>query len=106
MKKLFVLIALVTACFSRAQAQREVTGRVTDSRDGAAVVKASVRVKNSQAGTSTDQDGRFRIQVPANGSLIFSSIGFVEQEVKVNDAVVNIILQFADASLKEVVVTG
>ena len=77
MKRLIVLIALAVTCFSYAQAQREVAGRITDSRDGSAIPGVSVRVKNSRVGTSTDQDGRFRIQVPDNGTLLFSSIGFV-----------------------------
>ncbi len=106
MKRLLLLIAMTVTCFAYAQAQREVTGRITDSRDGSAVQDANVRVKENSIGTSTDKDGRYRIQVPANGTLVFSRIGFLEQEVKATDAVVNIVLQFADASLREVVVTG
>ncbi len=106
MKRMVTLMTLLLACLSYAQAQQEVSGRVTDSRDGSPLQGVNVSVKNNKTGTTTDADGRFRVQVPANGSLIFSSIGFVEQEVKINGTTVNIVMQFAEASLREVVVTG
>lgn len=35
------------------------------------IIGASVMVKNSTVGTVTDMDGRYSVEVPANGVLIF-----------------------------------
>ncbi len=107
MKRLQLLLAMMIMFSSIAFAQREVTGRVTDARDGSALAGASVRVKGNSSGTSTDADGRFRIQVPANGVLLVSSIGFTEKEIIVTGATVDIVLNVADqGNLREVVVVG
>lgn len=107
MKRLLFLITIVVSGFSFAQAQNEVTGKVTDSRDGSPLVGASIRIKGSRLGTATDLAGAFRISAPANGTLIISSIGFVEQQIKITGSAINVVLQFSDQqSLKEVVITG
>jgi len=107
MKRLLLLFTMAVSCFSFAQAQREVSGKVTDSRDGSGIAGASVRVKGSRNGTATNQQGEFRISAPENGTLIISSIGFVEQEVKITGSSLSIILQFSEQqSLREVVLTG
>ncbi|MBC7873373.1 MAG: SusC/RagA family TonB-linked outer membrane protein [Ferruginibacter sp.] len=107
MKRLLLLLALMITIFSNAIAQREVTGRVTDARDGSALPAASIRVKGKNTGTSTGDDGRFRIQAGPGETLVVSSIGFIEKEVNASDAVIDISLQFADQTgLREVVVTG
>jgi TonB-linked SusC/RagA family outer membrane protein len=64
---------------------RQVTGRVTDSRDQA-VPLASILVKGTTTGVSADENGRFTIMVPADGILIISSTGFRTQEVRINNA--------------------
>jgi TonB-dependent starch-binding outer membrane protein SusC len=107
MKRLFLLSALMITLLSNARAQREVTGRVTDSRDGTALAGASVTVKNKSTGTSTDQDGRFKIEAAATDILIFTSIGFADQELRASSATINVVLQFADrGNLREVIITG
>lgn len=84
----------------------QVTGRVTDST-GAPISGVSVRVKGSNAGTSTDANGSFTITVPDNATLIFSSVGYTTQEVAVaGQTTLNITLQAADTPLEQVVVVG
>ena len=61
------------ACLSviSAQAQNKtITGKVTDSKDGSALVGASVVVKGSKAGTQTGADGTFKISVPSSTTTI------------------------------------
>src|SRR5690606_30779889 len=102
-----LLSALMITLLSNASAQREVSGRVTDSRDGSALPGASVRVKGKSTGTSTGADGRFSIQAAASETLVFSNIGFIEKEIRATDASIDVVLDFADQpSLREVVVTG
>ena len=105
MKRLLFLIAMSMLYISFAQAQ-EIKGRVTDSRDGTPLSNVSVSVKGTNTGTATDADGRFSIRASTGSTLIFSSIGFTEQEVRVSDGDINISLEFAQRNLQEVVITG
>ncbi|WP_315819442.1 carboxypeptidase-like regulatory domain-containing protein [Paraflavitalea speifideaquila] len=71
----------------------QVSGRVTDST-GNPIVGASVRVKGSNAGISTDANGAFSITVPDNATLVFSSVGFISQEIPVaGQTVINVVLR-------------
>lgn len=107
MKRLLFLLAMSVMGISFAQAQQEVTGRVTDSRDGSGISGVSISVKGTNTGTSTDADGRFRIKASSGATLIFSSIGFTEKEVRVDGTdAINISLEYAQRNLQEVVVTG
>lgn len=68
----------------------------------------NVQVKNTQNGTVTDGEGNFEISVPDdNAVLIFSYVGFENQEVAVgNQGIINIILIADNNTLNEVVVIG
>jgi len=105
MKRLLFLIAMSTLYISFAQAQ-EIKGRVTDSRDGTPLSNVSVSVKGTNTGTATDADGRFSIRASTGSTLIFSSIGFTEHEVRVSGGDINVSLEFAQRNLQEVVITG
>lgn len=84
----------------------QVTGQVTDST-GAPIAGASVRVKGSNAGTSTDVNGKFSLTVPDNATLIISSVGFATQEIAVSgQSVINVTLQPSTTQMDQVVVVG
>ena len=76
----FSMLLVSTIAFS----QNKVTGKVTDSKDGTPVAGVTVTVKGSKTATQTIADGTFSINVPANGILQFSSVGFARQETSVN----------------------
>jgi len=62
---------------------RVVTGTVTDEK-GNAVDAASVSVVGTRLGTTTDQNGSYRLNnVPANATLRISSVGLATKEVNV-----------------------
>lgn len=105
-RRLLVLLLVICGLSPQAQSQNDVSGRVTDARDGSPLGNVSVTAKGSRTGTSTDPDGRFRISVAANATLVFSSVGFNDKEVKVTGASVNVSLEVAEKNLQEVVVTG
>lgn len=77
--------AIVALCVSvSALAQnKQVTGKVTDAKDGSALPSVSVTVKGEKAGTQTGADGSFRINVSSNATLVFSIIGYEKKEVAV-----------------------
>jgi TonB-linked SusC/RagA family outer membrane protein len=105
MQRLFFIIAMSVIGISFAQAQ-EVKGRVTDSRDGSPVSGVNITVKGTNNGTSTDADGRFHIRASSGSILVFSSVGFTEQEVKVTGTDLDVSLAIAQRNLQEVVITG
>ncbi len=102
-----VLTALILLCWSVASAQvKEVTGVVTDARDGSPLAKVTVRVKGSAHSTLTGPDGGFKFSVPANATtLLISYVGFNDIEVAIGSNL-NISMTPGDKSLSEVVVVG
>ena len=82
------------------------TGKVTDEK-GQPLVGASVRIKGSKTGTSTDVNGSFTLEVPDNTTLVISYLGYEDKEVAATGATaLNIQLRLAVNSLNEAVVVG
>lgn len=87
--------------------ERTVSGKVTNSSDGGVLPGVSIVVKGTTRGTTTDNEGNYRVTVPNNATLIFSYIGYLRQEVRVGNAnTLNITLDSDDNTLNEVVVTA
>ena len=61
-----------------------VRGTVKDSSNGEPVPFASIRIDGTMNGGMTDADGVYSIDVAANGTLIFSSIGYKDAYVRVD----------------------
>ncbi|GAB3576207.1 TonB-dependent receptor [Spirosoma luteolum] len=67
----------------------------------------SVSVKGTQRGTNTDAGGNYQIAAAANASLVFSYVGFENQEAVVGSkSVINVTLREDNKTLNEVVVVG
>ena len=74
---------------------------------GEPIIGANVTIKGQSIGTITDIDGRFIINAPANAILRITYIGYIPQEIKVeNKRELKIILQEDTETLDEVVVVG
>ncbi|MCF2516291.1 TonB-dependent receptor [Dyadobacter sp. CY351] len=87
-------------------AERNITGKVLDEK-GAGLPGVNILLVGTQQGTSTDENGDFRIAVPdQNATLKFSFIGYVSQEVPVDKEIINVTLAPDVSALKEVVVVG
>ncbi len=101
------LLFLLTGCVSlMAQEAFKVRGNVADA-NREPVIGASVKVKGTQTGTVTDADGNYEITTRKNATLVFSSLGFVSQEIPVNrSGIINVTLQEQTGKLDEVVVVG
>ena len=86
---------------------RTVTGRVTASDDGSGIPGASISIKGTSKGTSSDADGNYKITVSGSSVLTFSSVGFNSQDVSVgNKSQINVALAADTKALTEVVVVG
>jgi TonB-linked SusC/RagA family outer membrane protein len=103
MKKIkFVLTCLLLAVSLVSFAQNiQVKGKVVDANTGEGVPFASVQLKGTMTGTSTDADGSYFLTVPSRSSLIFSSIGYQTQEVAVEGRTVIDIILAPDAEFLE-----
>lgn len=88
------------------QADSLVKGKVIDDK-GMPLPGVSVKLKGTQTGTMTLNDGSFTLKAPGNGILVFSFIGYTEQEIAVNNREsIEVKLLEGKNDLDEVVVTG
>ncbi len=98
-----VMTLLSLAAFS----QNVLTGKVTDSKDGTPVSGVTVTVKGTKTATQTEADGSFKINAPASATLVFSSVGFAQQEVNtIGKPVVNVTMAKVNQQLDELVVVA
>ena len=82
--------------------QQEVSGVVEDQK-GLPIPGVTVTVKNTNRGTVTNLDGAYNIIAPANGTLVFSYIGFKTVEIPVdNNEEISIQLEEDVSALGEV----
>lgn len=85
---------------------RTVTGRVLDEK-GNPIIGANVVVKGTNTGTSTGADGRFALNVSVDGTLLFTFLGYIPQEIAVgNRTVVDVKLKEESVAMEDVVVVG
>ena len=89
-------------------AQTTVTGKVVDGTTGEGLISANVYLKSDPSkGTVTDFDGNYSITVAdANGTLVFSYIGYAQQEVAINGRTTIDVEMSESIEIDEVVVTG
>jgi len=99
--------ALELADMASVLADVPVSGRVTQP-NGDGLPGVTVLVKGTSIGTSTGADGSFSLTAPENSVLVFSSVGFVRQEVPVTSASSSLAIRLVDdtQALNEVVVVG
>ncbi len=83
-----------------------VRGKITKD-DGQPLSGASVVVKGTTNGTTSNEQGNFLISAPGDATLVISSIDFTSREIKVNNqSTINVTLSSADKTLGEVIVVG
>jgi iron complex outermembrane receptor protein len=92
---------------SSVKAEFQVSGQIKDDK-GEPLPGVSVSLKGSTLGTSSNADGRYSLNLPdGTGTLVFSFIGYVSEEIPVNNrSQVDIVLLPDIQSLTEVVVTA
>ena len=107
LRLLFTCLLTFLALGSALAQNITVKGEVKDANTGEGVPFASIQVKGTMTGTATDANGNYSIDVPRNATLIFSSIGYLNQEAAVEGrGVVNIMLAPDTESLEELVVVA
>ena len=102
-----ILLFMLLLLFSVATYAQKISGKVSAAKDGAVLPGVSVQVKGTNTGTNTNADGTFSVNASSDATLVFSFIGFKNQEIKVgNQSIINVSLDEDAQSLEEVVVTA
>lgn len=107
-KKALTIVAILVLAFNCAFAQAtKITGIVNDEK-GETLPGVSVKVKGTATGAVTDMKGKYSINVPdKNAVLVFSFIGYVEQQKSVGASTnVSVVMVQQSSALNEVVVVG
>ena len=107
-KTIFGLFLLCLFLVSwQVRAQEVVSGTVTSADDKSALPGASVSLKGTRIGTTTDSKGKFSINAKANSTLVFSFVGYKTIEIAIGGkSIINASLPTSDNALDEVVVVG
>ncbi|RYE26594.1 MAG: TonB-dependent receptor [Sphingobacteriaceae bacterium] len=101
----FLLQALVFTNTAFAQNQT-IRGKITDEK-GLGLPGASVAIRGTAVGVSTDTEGNYSISATPANTLVISFIGYVTKNVLVgNQTSINVQLGTTSNSLNEVVVVG
>ena len=89
-------------------AQRTVSGKIIAGDDNSGLIGATVMLKGTTTGASTDLDGNFTLSVPNDATtLVVSSIGFLTREVDITSVnTIEVTLPVDVSTLEEIVVTG
>jgi TonB-linked SusC/RagA family outer membrane protein len=87
---------------------RIITGQISDSKTGETLIGVSILVKGTTQGTSSDNNGKFTINVPGNTSiLIFNYVGYLAREITVgSQSQINLKMSPDETTLNDVVVIG
>lgn len=86
--------------------QTKIIGRITDE-NGVSIIGATIMVKETNNGITSDANGQFAIDVATGQTLVISCIGYLRREIQIkNGSNLEIILQTSTNTLNNVVVTG
>lgn len=111
LKFISVVVCMLAFVFGNAtlafSQQMNVTGKVTDKSDGSPIPGVTIKVKGTAAGTTTNSDGTYVLQVSGNAVLTFSYVGYDELQIPVSGkSTLNVQLISNNQALDEIVVIG
>ena len=103
-KNIILLLLLIS---SLSFAQQAITGIVKSAKDQQPLPGVTILIKGTTTGVITNFDGEYRINAPLNSTLVFSYVGFLTQEVTLNNQkILNVNLQENISKLDEILVVG
>ena len=105
--KLFFSTVFMLIAVSLFAQNVRVSGTVKDASNGEGVPFASVVVKGTTSGVSSDADGNYTISAPANGTLEISAVGYTTLDVAIaGQSVINFVLEPNFEALAETIVVA
>jgi TonB-linked SusC/RagA family outer membrane protein len=103
-------IPLLFLSFASLGQEKTISGRITDAETGEPLPGVSILIKGTTQGTSSDNDGDYRLSINGSDgpiSLVFSFIGYQTREMQItNQTTLNVELSQDVTALEEVVVVG
>ena len=108
MRKIGFLLALLLFVGVQVIVAQTITGKVTSSDDGKGIPGATVVVKDTKTGVTTDLEGNYSLKIPDGATaLVFSFVGMKAKEVVIgNQTVINVVLSPEILDIEGVVVTA
>ncbi len=105
-KTAVLILSFIVPLFSMGQ-QADISGTVKSADDNTALPGVSIVVKGTSQGTVTDINGNYQLNAPLDGTLVFSFIGMVTQEIAINGRTeIDVTLEQELTDIGEVVVVG
>ncbi|PGH37560.1 MAG: SusC/RagA family TonB-linked outer membrane protein, partial [Candidatus Nephrothrix sp. EaCA] len=104
-----VLFLLLSAgrLYAQTGAKISITGKVSDDNDNTPLIGATIAEKGTNNGTTSDAEGNYKISVSPGASIVASFIGYVSQEIDVDNlSIINLSLKADQQQLQDVVVVG
>ena len=90
----FFLMGIVFSQPAEASQDRVISGVVVSAMDSEPLIGVSVQIQGTTNGTITDIDGNYSLNAATGQTLIFSYIGYVSQEIKIqNQSKINVTLK-------------
>ena len=104
----FILVSFLFLASNVWAQDRTISGSVSSDEDGSGLPGVNVILQGTTIGTTTDVNGSYSLDVPSDGgTLVFSFIGLVSQEVAIGArSVVDVVMSSDVEELQEVVVTA
>lgn len=109
LKVLSLFVCTFGLLFAASASAQDVTvsGTVVDAQGGEPLPGVTVMLQGTSRGTATTSDGTYEIDVPSDGTLTFSFVGYVKQEIPIQGrSTIDVQLETDVAELGDVVVTG
>jgi TonB-linked SusC/RagA family outer membrane protein len=106
-KKHYFMLVLMLFGFAITFAQEKtISGTVSDS-SGLPLPGATVLVKGTTSGTSSDFDGKYSIKAAQGSTLVFSFVGYTTQEIAIgSSSTINLTMEENASALEEVIIVG
>lgn len=106
MKTLLTLLGVALLLLPGMVHAQTIKGIVKDNK-GETLIGVNISIKNTTRGVITDFDGNYEIKAAGDETLTFSYMGFVTQDIKINNrSVIDVIMREESQNLDEVVVTA
>ncbi len=111
MRKIFTILSVFLLFSIAAVAQTKVvTGVIKDKKNGETLIAASVIIKGTNTGVTTDVDGKFSIELDLTEpqTLVVSYLGYQDFELAVDKTSTNLTVEMETVNMigQEVVVSG
>jgi CarboxypepD_reg-like domain len=105
-KLMFLMMLFIASPFLLFAQTMQVKGKVVDAVNSNPIDGASITVKKSTAGTTTDGKGEFSIDVPKGEKVTISYSGYQDQSINATNDFVTVQLSQITKQLEDVVVTA